>query len=34
MIEAHDGRMWAENNADGKDATFGFSLLIANQPTN
>ena len=29
IIEAHDGRIWAENNSDGKGATFAFSL-----PTN
>ena len=29
IIEAHDGIMWAENNANGeKGATFGFSLPI------
>ena len=26
IIEAHGGKMWAENNADGKGATFSFSL--------
>jgi signal transduction histidine kinase len=29
IIEAHGGRIWAENNKDGKGATFSFSL-----PTN
>ena len=30
IIEAHDGRIWAENNSDGKGgATFSFSLPIA-----
>jgi signal transduction histidine kinase len=27
IIEAHGGRIWAENNADGKGATFSFTLL-------
>ncbi|MRN41915.1 MAG: hypothetical protein FIO02_12880, partial [Nitrosopumilales archaeon] len=29
IVEAHGGKMWAENNADGRGATFFFSLLIA-----
>jgi signal transduction histidine kinase len=28
IIEAHGGKMWAENNSDGKGATFAFSLPI------
>ena len=28
IIEAHSGRIWAENNPDGKGATFSFSLPI------
>src|SRR5918995_3168872 len=28
IIEAHGGRIWAENNPDGKGATFSFSLPI------
>jgi signal transduction histidine kinase len=28
IVEAHNGRIWAENNADGKGATFTFSLPI------
>ena len=30
IIEAHGGRIWAENIADGKGATFSFSLPINN----
>ena len=26
IVEAHGGHIWAENNKDGKGATFGFSL--------
>ena len=26
IVEAHDGKIWAENNSDGKGATFSFSL--------
>ncbi len=29
IVEAHDGRIWAENNADGKGATFTFSLPLS-----
>jgi signal transduction histidine kinase len=28
IIEAHDGKIWAENNSDGKGATFSFTLPI------
>jgi signal transduction histidine kinase len=31
IVEAHGGRIWAENNTDAKGATFGFSLPIAEQ---
>jgi signal transduction histidine kinase len=30
IIEAHDGKIWAENNTDGKGATFAFSLPLRN----
>jgi signal transduction histidine kinase len=28
IVEAHGGRIWAENNADGRGATFSFNLPI------
>jgi signal transduction histidine kinase len=30
IIEAHGGKIWAENNKDTKGATFSFSLPLAN----
>jgi signal transduction histidine kinase len=29
IVEAHGGRMWGENNKDGRGATFTFSLLVS-----
>jgi two-component system, OmpR family, sensor histidine kinase VicK len=31
IVEAHGGNMWAENNADGKGATFAFALPLVNK---
>ena len=31
IVEAHGGKMWAENNFDGKGATFAFVLPILNE---
>ena len=28
IVEAHGGKIWAQNNKDGKGATFGFTLPI------
>jgi signal transduction histidine kinase len=32
IIEAQGGRIWAENNKDGKGATFTFMLPIQKKP--
>jgi signal transduction histidine kinase len=31
IVEAHDGKIWAENNSDGKGATFSFSLQLSKE---
>jgi signal transduction histidine kinase len=31
IVEAHGGKIWAENNTDGKGATFALSLPIVNK---
>ena len=28
IIESHGGKIWAQNNSDGKGATFAFSLPL------
>jgi signal transduction histidine kinase len=30
IVEAHGGKIWAENNADGNGATFSFSIPLLN----
>ncbi|MDE1763767.1 MAG: hypothetical protein KGH88_05945 [Thaumarchaeota archaeon] len=32
IIDAHNGKMWAQNNSDGAGATFGFSLPLTQHP--
>jgi two-component system, OmpR family, sensor histidine kinase VicK len=34
IIESHGGKIWAENNTDGKGATFSFTLPITDQKAN
>jgi signal transduction histidine kinase len=31
IVEAHDGKMWAENNPEGEGATFTFTLPLSNK---
>ena len=31
IVEAHGGKIWGENNTDGKGATFAFSLPLSEQ---
>jgi two-component system, OmpR family, sensor histidine kinase VicK len=31
IVEAHGGKIWAENNKEGRRATFSFSLPIVNK---
>jgi signal transduction histidine kinase len=29
IVEAHGGKIWAENNSDGNGATFTFTLAVS-----
>ncbi|HYA85248.1 MAG TPA: ATP-binding protein [Candidatus Bathyarchaeia archaeon] len=31
IVEAHGGKIWAENNSDGKGATFTFNLPVSEE---
>jgi two-component system sensor histidine kinase VicK len=34
IVEAHEGKMWAENNPEGEGATFTFTLPLSNKKEN
>jgi signal transduction histidine kinase len=34
IVDAHDGEIWAENNPDGKGATFSFTLPLSSNNDN
>ncbi|MGB8777587.1 MAG: ATP-binding protein, partial [Nitrososphaeraceae archaeon] len=34
IVEAHDGEIWAENNAEGKGATLSFTLTLSSNNDN
>jgi two-component system, OmpR family, sensor histidine kinase VicK len=31
IVEAHGGKIWAQNNSDGKGATFSFSIPLTRE---